>query len=373
MVAGLSFAHAASAQDDAESAPALKKVAPKARVVTPPAPAPVPPSMKLSLAVAPFPQLWTVRVENTGELPLRLLADARLVTLDVLANGAKASVTCTLPSTMRPSGDSERGLVVPAKRAYAEAFDPRLYCFGEARAAVLADGATVTAHLGFAVPKATRWRAPRIAPPYVVAPIDGVEPRVSAAKELVAAPVVIDAASALPSRTASAAPAPATTPSTEPATSDAPSSTAPFAVGLTPWIDASLGADALAAVTVTNTGAAVTSLRLRPAAVTLEITGPNGTTSCDWANPPGPPARELMTRVAPGGKTSISVLLGTLCDDPPFDDAGFYTVRARLDASRLTGEGSQKPVETASKTVSFVRVRQSRTAKPTERPKLQTN
>ncbi len=158
---------------------------PKPKVPTAP-----PPSVALTLD-APGPRgTWKMRVENTGDVPVRLVADARLLTLELTPapkDGAAAAkkkkpkpVVCALPADMRPIGDVDRALVLAPKRSYTESIDPRLYCFGAKASEVLAPGTKIVAHLGW-------WKSHGTSAPFIVSPFEEVTPVVRAEKELVAA------------------------------------------------------------------------------------------------------------------------------------------------------------------------------------------
>src|SRR5262249_4039049 len=142
----------------------------------------------------------------------------------------------------------ERALVIPPGRAYAEKFDPRLFCFRGHEAAALVAGASVVAHLGWAPGK-------KLAPPYVVRPIDGLEPKVAAAKELASA---------------SAAVGPSTS------TAKEPDGSRPLSVRTPQAIDVSRPIDITLPVTVVNTSASSATFLLRPTTIALDVNGPSG-------------------------------------------------------------------------------------------------
>ncbi len=349
---------------------------------SPEAAGPTPPAPSLTLTItAPAPGApWTMRIANTGSVPLKVIADARLLSLDVtpppsatetpgtagrrtLALRAVArAVACVLPADMRPTRDDDRTLVVPPGRAYAEKFDPRIFCFGSRAAAALVPGATVVAHLGWPVP-ARRGRGPvRITGPYAVAPIDGLEPAVAAAKEIVASPVIVGAPPAL---TPSAARAPR-----------------PLALATPAFVDAERAADVSLSVTVANTSTQAQSFLFRPQTLAFDVTGPTGvgvtdpspTVRCVSDVEPGSNIREIFTTLAPRGRTSLGVLLRGFCPEKTFDQAGIYLVHAQLDTSNASGAAVGLHTfdgDVASDTSTALRIRREAMPFPSRRPALE--
>jgi hypothetical protein len=259
---------------------------------------------------------WTMRVTNEGEVPVRITADARMLTLDVTPRGAARPVRCELPAEMRPADELEAALVLPPKRSYAERFEPRLYCFG-AKLDALASGSIVVAHLGWSGGSAS-------SPPFAVAPIDGVEPEVSSLKSL-ASPAV-----ALPD---------AITPPLDPSTPGSSPETAPPHLVLkgARAVDAVTADGIDVALTLQNDSSQPVVLRFRPETLGFDVMGPDSLQTCVWPTPPAASVREAFTRIAPHGSTSISVLLSAYCSGHAFDQAGLYVIRPRLDTRRASG------------------------------------
>ena len=291
----------------------------KSIAATPPPP---PPSVSLTIE-APAPQSpWKMRVENTGAVPLRIVADARLLWFEITPPGAKKAVRCVLPADMRPQADLDRALVVPAKRSYSETFDPRLYCFGHAEAAALVAGAKVVAHLGFEAARAAKPVAP-----FEVSAIEGVEPVVGAAKDIAASPMTLPASeSAAPSSaSASASPTPAKAQGDEP----------PFPPKLTLSVPERVNAyrprELTIAVSVHNEGARSITLIVRPETIGFDVIAPNGAVRCKWPMSIGGTVREAYTTLHAKARATVSVLLSALCPDNTFDQGGLYVVRPRLD------------------------------------------
>ena len=100
---------------------AIAFAAPPKRSAEKPLPAATnPPRIALTLA-APSVNAWRLRVENVGEVPLRLVADARLLSLEITPPTGKP-VHCALPSDARPVSDAAGGVVLMPKTAF-DSFD----------------------------------------------------------------------------------------------------------------------------------------------------------------------------------------------------------------------------------------------------------
>ena len=317
----------------------------------PPAP---PPSVALTVAQESDTR-WRMRVENRGPVPVRLAADARLLSLDVTAPGAKKALHCVLPADMRPANGYDRELVLPPQRAFAETFDPRLYCFGAKEEAALVPGASVVAHLGWPAPA----RAQRLTSPFVLEPIEGVTPPVAPAKEIASAPWTI------------AALAPTPTPTPTPYSDETPDK---LEVSSLPHEDAERGVDVSVAVTVANRGTRAVTVLVRPETLAFDVQGPGGAVRCGGTRAVDAPIRELYTTLAPGTHTSVRLLLDDMCPDKTFDRAGLYVVRALLDTRRASARGlgvrtfdgvAVAPVTTQ------VRIRQARKPSLPPRPALE--
>lgn len=316
----------------------------------PPAPAPVvptnPPSVSLTLTANAPDQGWSMRVTNTGLEPLRILADARALSLEITPAGGGPVVRCTLPADMRPLSDNgPRTLVIVAGRSYTERFDPRLYCFGEHEASALVAGASVVGKLGFA--------PTNLAPPYVVMwALDGttfdasVAP--SPAKEITSAPLTL-AAPVAPAADAGA-PAP-------PTTTDA----MPVHIGVTmaPRLDLSTTFEQQTTLTVVNKDPRPVSLLLRPSTMGFVVDLPQGGVARCGSPSQMTAIRELLSTLpANGGRATVTVDIDSVCPDV-FARPGLYVVRPRLDTRRVTGSVSSYQGEAVGPP-SLLRVRAGR-------------
>jgi len=299
----------------ATGANAAPKPKPK-RSMAPAAAAPAP-DVHLAIAAPTTRGPWTMRVTNDGSIPVRIVADARALWLEVTPRSARKATRCELPGDMRPGDDLQQPLVLPPGRSYAESFEPRLYCFGRAQVDALAPGAIVVAHLG--------WPGKADKPPFSVSPIDGVEPRV-APMRAIAAPAI-----ALPDEpTAVPAPSP-------PPLLDADAYPPKLDVTAPTAIDAPSATGLSIPVTLHNDGTRTVIVRFRPETLAFEVTGATGVENCAWPALPSAPMRELFLRLPPKGTSTQAVTLATYCTGHALDQAGLVVVRPRLDTRQASG------------------------------------
>jgi hypothetical protein len=278
-----------------------------------------PPGANVTLAIeATTPRgPWRMRVTNDGDVPVTLVADAHLLALDVTPRSSRKTEHCELPGDMRPQDDLARPLVLPPHRSYAERFEPRLYCLEGARLDALAPGSIVTATLGWAG-KGTR-------PPLVIAPIEGVEPRVAAAKSIKSAAI------ALPDEP---------TPVPVLRRDEAPIGTrleTNLSLETGRSVDAASRSDIVIPVTIANRGARAVIVRFRPETLVFDVVGPTGAAHCAWPTLPSAANRDLFTTLAPGASTSLSLLLSAYCSPRVLAQAGLYVARATLDTRSASG------------------------------------
>jgi hypothetical protein len=277
---------------------------------------PPPPAAKATLHVTPgaLGTPWTFELTNTDTTPLRMVADGRLLTLDVTPGDddkhpkKHATVHCALPADVRPTTDSDGVTVLEPDATYVEEFDPRLYCFDGRGAAALAPGATVVAHLGW---PGSHGRTP----PFVADESLGGDDR-AGLKEVVAEPVVT------PDRLG-----------------EDTDDRRPHLISLAVpgRVDAEESRDATVEVVVENTSSRTVRMMLRPENLVFDIASTKGTYRCSHHGYAATPIAEVFTTIAPHAKASTSVQLASLCPDGALRQAGLYTVHARLDTRQASG------------------------------------
>lgn len=285
---------------------------------------------------------WTLKIENTGDVPVRVAADPRLLVLEVTAPAGTeleatpkkptrakppepVTVTCTLPDDARPATDDGSGLVIPGKRTWSQTIDPLFYCFGARERRALVKDASVVAHFGWVVPPpktaaAKRRKALAPAPPFVASPVGAAIGKVAPAKELVAAPLVLAA--------------PVKGAVFPPSVADAGSpGRAALRVTMPESRDIARGAEIETSVTVTNDGDQSALLLFRPEVIRFDVTGPQASASCGGTASVTSPIRELYGSIGVKQKASLALLLNTMCPTDTFDEPGIYRVTATLDTT----------------------------------------
>jgi hypothetical protein len=316
---------------------------------------------------------WRMQIENTGEGPVRIPADARLLLLELTppatapeeaAKRKKATPTtpprCILPDDVRPTTDEGRDLVIPSKRSWSTTFDPLFYCFGARERAALASGTSVRASFGWPAPaprpgaRPAKTTAPSA--PFAVTPVGASIGKVASAKALTADAFVLSEAVNVTKASSSTDEA-------------APSS---VTLSVAEALDAARGIELGATVTLTNGGDRPITLLYRPDMLLFTVSGPAGTVSCGTPRV-SIPIRELLSTVAPKGKLDTSVLFTTTCPPGTFNDPGIYRVLPRLDTTSTSGRsmGIKTWEGTAlAKAPLLVRVRSPRSAALPPRPTL---
>ena len=305
---------------------------------------------------------WKMVVTNNGDVPVRFAADGRLLSFempkpeDPYEGSGKKKVTktsppvvCKLPPDLRPSGviESRAVLLGPGSR-YEEVVSPAFYCFSDASVKALVAGATITAKLGFDVPKTNGRKNATPSAPFIVEPAVLNAP-VSGAKELVSEPFVLAAPGATV-RTPNTTP-PADDPGaprlelTGPARVDTPNE---LTVGMT--------------LKVKNVGGRPAALHIRRDNMMFDIDGPSGSAHCGQpAEQRGVP-RDAFAPLSPGASRTVDVWVGEMCSDAVFDRPGLYRVRPSL-AFPISSDFSTMRVWTETVTTRepvLVRVRQGR-------------
>jgi hypothetical protein len=317
--------------------------APAAKPPAPPAPERPPPKVDVTLTATTPSSGWAVKVTNSGTVPVRIVADARLLELEITPPNGGAKVRCTLPVDMVPASDMERGLVLVAGRSYTERFDPRLFCFGEREAAALVPGATVTARYGFG------GRAPTAGPKAFV-------PLVPDASDATA-PGPVKAVDVAPLTLPAAAPPPAA--AAAPASADG----VKLVLSAPPRLDLERTFERQITVSVKNAGPLAVRSIFTSATVGFDLVGPDGTVSSCGAAMGPTPIPELLQTLAPGSRADVGVGL-ILCPSEAFRKDGLYQVRPKLDTRRVgtsnltlfRGEASGEP--------SLLRLHTSTTPRP---------
>jgi hypothetical protein len=268
--------------------------------------------VKLTLD-APTPRgPWTMRIINEGAVPVSVVADARLLVLDVTRRSDSRAERCELPADMRPEDTTDRALVLAAGRSYVEAFEPRLYCFSGKALRALAPTSLVVAHLGWLSKGSPEWE---------LSPLDGVEPAVAPRKHLDSAPIF------LYDEKVAAMRAP-----------PLPGEQAPLVLSGPESVEADSPDEVAVPVTLRNIGSRALFVRFRPDTMGFEVFSPSGRELCSWPRLPAAPTPELFMRLAPKGATDMPFALAAFCDEDSLDQEGLLVVRPWLDTRAAGGQ-----------------------------------
>jgi hypothetical protein len=308
-------------------------------VKTPLPPAPVQLSVDAQAACSP----WTLRVLNSGDVPVRIQADARLLTLLVRPNGKKY-VLCSLPAAMSDEIGG-RALVLEPGASYIEKFDPRLFCFGEVVDQFGAD-TSVTAFWGYK-PSANPAHAGNAAPPFVAEPARAPV-TFAAQKRLVSQTVWIVSQQPAPSAQASSPARPASaaaTPDGKPGAQSTDDKSAKadsggdvgvpkLALQVPRRIDTDSIRDARIAVVVKNVGDRAALVHLRPDRLQLRVVDPSGAGSvCGPLGRGRAAVRDFFHTLGPRASEGLTVLLAEACPRELFDRPGVYELTTSLHVS----------------------------------------
>lgn len=295
---------------------------------------------------------WRMALENTGDAPLRVLSDARLVWLEVVTapvppdEGSKKKPKpkaypkgkipiCRAPRELLPSFlGSDRWVVLKKGERVVEHFDPVLLCGASATADGLGRGAIVYPHFG-TPPSAAMKRARKPAPP---APPFAIEPASAAAtgpflRDVEAPALAIGyELSAFSPESIAAGGGPGKP--FEDADERAPrlQVTAP-ARG-----DASGPNDIAIYVAAKNVGMRAMTVHLRPDDFAFTISPPYGAAAdCSPGAASRGAARDFFAPLGKGRSRSFTLWLRERCAGRTFDRPGVYAVSPRL-VLRETGE-----------------------------------
>lgn len=310
---------------------------------------------------------WGMALVNRGTDTLRVVHDPSLLTIEVVPPvDPKAKFpkkpkprVCKLPAGLRAErASSELSIVLAPGQGVVEAFDPRLYCLPEGGVSPFVAGAEVRARFGFPPKTKVVWKGgrheepvPDQPPPFVAVvvppapPVDAdagapmpdhvaggaespdggssevvmtddthhepVPEPTSGVKELVATPLVLGGDYAPPP--------PAVPPPT-------------LGLELVQGSDAGSFSTATAAIKLTNHDKVLRRIYFRRELVSFQVTGPDGTVTCDPQPDERAPDRLAYTALSPGGSITVTSRLAELCPGDSFQRPGLYVIEAQLDA-----------------------------------------
>jgi hypothetical protein len=278
---------------------------------------------------------WKLKVFNAGSRQVRVVADPRLLWFSVQAPGKKKKLECKLPRELFPT-EPERRLVVRLEpgEGLADRFDPRLYCFAADGQQSLVPGAFIEPHFGWpTAPDRVVWRhgqrehEPVKQKPPFVAMVSGEradEPQPDESghsKELLAEPFALRSEYATWSRRG--------------LTEETPGAQAdgPLAFELAQGSDAQSERTATVQLRLKNRSKHKIQVFFRRELITFEVTGTDGTTSCNPAPDDRAPDAQEFLSLSAGQAMTFTCQLAELCPRGTFGRPGLYLVHARFDAT----------------------------------------
>ena len=260
---------------------------------------------------------WRMVVVNRESQPVRIVADATRLSFLIRGPADKKYATCSIPTSMQ-SSPVARQLVLQPGELYAEDFDLRLFCWGDAADRLIA-GASTTAFLGWSPGKPKRYGKPKPpSPPFAVEAT--VPPAAFADQKRLASLTTWLNADAFTSSKPS------------------PDEDKPTVLGApdlrlrTPrWVDASNVRDARLTATLTNVGDRTATVHLRPDDLEVTVFKPDGQTAVCPAGPSmRASARDFFQTIKPGKSSSVVYLIAEMCPRDTFERPGIYELRATL-------------------------------------------
>lgn len=308
---------------------------------------------------------WALALVNRGSDTLRVVHDPSLLTIEVTPPpDPKVKVpkkpkprVCKLPAGLRAErASSELSVVLAPGQGVVEAFDPRLYCLPEGGVSPFVAGAEVRARFGFPPKTKVVWKGgrheepiPDQPPPFVAVVVPPPPPEADAGapepaqedggvethdeaqghaleredapsgpepsplhgmKELVATPLVLGGDYAPPP--------PAVPPPT-------------LGLDLVQGSDAASFSSATASIKLTNHDTVLRRIYFRREFVSFQVTGPDGTVTCDPQPDERAPDRLSYTALGAGGSITVTSRLAELCPGDAFQRPGLYVIEAQLD------------------------------------------
>jgi hypothetical protein len=286
------------------------------------------------LAASPDPP-WLLVVENTGDRPIRVPADERLLSFELRPKPKSPVIACKLPAAMVPTEfDDARELVLEAHESLTIAIDPRLFCFGSS-VDKLIPGATLTPRFGF-----SKFAQSKDA--FVAAPLDAPS-AFAPLRFLQGEPFVLPPVPATPPATAEVAPNEDAAPPSAGSSASTPGARDRRAPQLDVYVeqrvDAHAGRDVVLTLRAVNEGERklTTVLRTRMLRVRVEeLRADNKVeqeTLCTGQHAAHGVAAEHVTTLGTKGQSTLSLLVAELCPKETFRKPGLYRLRAELDTA----------------------------------------
>jgi hypothetical protein len=306
------------------------------------------PHVQLAIELPEARGPWRMVLHNQDTVPVRVVADARRLTLLIRGQDDNTYTQCRLPSSMQGSIRARQLVLKPGDK-YVERFDPRMYCWGSISEKLTA-GASVTAFLGWE-PNARleKRNKPQVLPfaaEPVLAPAAFVsQKRLASLTQWLPSNDVVEANPE--------------TPQPPPKFVGAPD----LRLSTHRWADATTYRDARLTATLTNVGDRAALLHLRPDDLEVRVRLPNGSmTVCGPGSDRRAAVRDFFQTIKPGRSASVGILLTELCSSDVLARPGLYELTATL---RVRDDGSEFRLDAvtgdfAVRRSTLLRVRKSR-------------
>ncbi|MDI1448728.1 hypothetical protein [Polyangium sp. 6x1] len=323
-----------------------------------PEPPPLPPAQARLWIVAPtMAGPWTMRIDNEGKVPLRVPADPRLLRFEIEVEGEKKPTTCELPKSLRPSSYPEsRALLLGPGQSYVEPFDPKLFCFGKA-AAALRPGVTLHAKFGWDPPKKGTKKPPE--PPFAAESTER-EPTVASEPQILAPAIVLgESPPSLPPAPAANANGSVTKPSDGKPAAPAPivdERAGKLEISADAFKDVAAPNGVSLTVTAKNAGLRPIFVALRPWMFSFRVDGPYGHTKSCLGDPPRGLPKDAFRTLKPGATTSFTILLHEVCPRGTFPRPGLYRVTTTLNAGETTEGAEAYTADVSTQTPTLLRL-----------------
>lgn len=297
-----------------------------------------PPPLRLEV-VAELGRPWKMVVTNVSKIDLRVPADARLLSLEVVPapkaedfdpkkkHKPKAYVrgkmpVCRVPADMRaPEVGSDRMVVLKPGQRYVEVFDPMAICGTSKVGDTLGPGALVYPSYGYAPRKKDDDK-----PPFVAEPIHAADDDEDAWKQILAPPVFLNRPPEAP-----AAPGAADD-------DDEDDRRPRVEVTTQERVDSQSSSDLTVRATIKNVGERAALLHLRQDDLQFVVGTPGGfQILCRLGPQPRGAVPDFFETWRPGRSRSYTTRLREVCPNGTFDRPGVYTAHASVFL-RQTGD-----------------------------------
>jgi hypothetical protein len=287
---------------------------------------------------------WVVQLQNLGTKPVKLSSDVRLLWFEATVPGKRSTVTCELPSSLRPKmAYAEERVELEPGHELSFTIDPRFFCFENRDTTLLVPGTFLKPHYGWKTQTERTWQAGKAkevrveqTAPFVAMASDSQV----GLKELLAPGIALDGRFASWSKTRISAqdkiPVGADEDTDDSDTAPEPGEPLEAAANSGLELLMTRGSDAFSpndieiGIAVRNRGSEAQRVFLRADQMTFNIWGPDGQVQCAPPFAYRAPDAQGLTTLAPMKRIDMTVRLGEFCPIGTFYRPGFYYISAAL-------------------------------------------